>query len=76
MSWIIALLILSALIFFHELGHYSAAKFFGVYVEVFSIGFGKKLLLMDITTNAHDGIMLSNMLDKTEIMLKITEYLK
>lgn len=43
MSWIIALLILSALIFFHELGHYSAAKFFGVYVEVFSIGFGKKL---------------------------------
>ena len=43
MSWIVALLILSALIFFHELGHYSAAKFFGVYVEVFSIGFGKKL---------------------------------
>lgn len=43
MSWIIALLILSALIFFHELGHYSAARFFGVYVEVFSIGFGKKI---------------------------------
>lgn len=44
MSWIIALLVLSALIFFHELGHYSAARFFGVYVEVFSIGFGKKLV--------------------------------
>lgn len=43
MSWIIALLILSALIFFHELGHFTAARFFGVYVEVFSIGFGKKL---------------------------------
>lgn len=43
MSWIVALAILSALIFFHELGHYSAARFFGVYVEVFSIGFGKKL---------------------------------
>ncbi|MBV5320342.1 MAG: RIP metalloprotease RseP [Sulfuricurvum sp.] len=43
MSWIVALLVLSALIFFHELGHYSAARFFGVYVEVFSIGFGKKL---------------------------------
>lgn len=43
MSWFVALLILSALIFFHELGHYSAARFFGVYVEVFSIGFGKKL---------------------------------
>jgi regulator of sigma E protease len=43
MSWIIALGVLSILIFFHELGHYSAARFFGVYVEVFSIGFGKKL---------------------------------
>lgn len=43
MSWLVALLVLSALIFFHELGHYSAARFFGVYVEVFSIGFGKKL---------------------------------
>jgi regulator of sigma E protease len=38
---IIALLALSALVFFHELGHYSAAKFFGVKVERFSIGFGK-----------------------------------
>lgn len=43
MSWIVALLVLSALIFFHELGHFIAARFFGVYVEVFSIGFGKKL---------------------------------
>lgn len=43
MSWIVALLVLSALIFFHELGHYTAARFFGVYVEVFSIGFGKKI---------------------------------
>lgn len=43
MSWLIALLVLSALIFFHELGHYTAARFFGVYVEVFSIGFGKKI---------------------------------
>lgn len=43
MSWMVALLVLSLLIFLHELGHYSAARFFGVYVEVFSIGFGKKL---------------------------------
>jgi len=42
-SWIIALLVLSALIFFHELGHYLAARYFGVYVDVFSIGFGKKI---------------------------------
>jgi len=43
MSWLISLLVLSGLIFFHELGHYLAARFVGVYVEVFSIGFGKKL---------------------------------
>ena len=44
MSILISLLVLSALIFFHELGHYFAARFMGVYVEVFSIGFGKRLL--------------------------------
>lgn len=43
MSWLVSLLVLSGLIFFHELGHYAAAKLVGVYVEVFSIGFGKKL---------------------------------
>ncbi|NKQ41172.1 MAG: RIP metalloprotease RseP [Sulfurovum sp.] len=37
----IAFLSLSVLVFFHELGHYSAAKFFSVKVERFSIGFGK-----------------------------------
>jgi len=42
-GWLVSLAVLSALIFFHELGHYSAARFFGVYVEVFSIGFGKRL---------------------------------
>ncbi|ANV97955.1 RIP metalloprotease RseP [Helicobacter enhydrae] len=39
-----ALLALSFLIFFHELGHFLVARFFGVKVEVFSIGFGKKLV--------------------------------
>ena len=43
MSWIVSLLVLSGLIFFHELGHYTAARLMGVYVEVFSIGFGKRL---------------------------------
>jgi len=43
MSWLVSLLVLSGLIFFHELGHYTAARLMGVYVEVFSIGFGKKL---------------------------------
>ncbi len=40
---IIAFIALSVLVFFHELGHYTAAKFFGVKVERFSIGFGKIL---------------------------------
>jgi len=43
MGIVISLLVLSGLIFFHELGHYFAARLMGVYVEVFSIGFGKRL---------------------------------
>lgn len=43
MGTITFLLVLSFLVFFHELGHFTAAKFFGVKVEVFSIGFGKRL---------------------------------
>ncbi|MDR1555107.1 MAG: RIP metalloprotease RseP [Campylobacteraceae bacterium] len=39
-----ALLALSFLIFFHEFGHFIAARIFRVKVEVFSIGFGKKIL--------------------------------
>ena len=39
----IAFVSLSVLVFFHELGHYMAAKFFAVKVERFSIGFGKIL---------------------------------
>ena len=43
MSFLVSLLVLSALIFFHELGHYWAARLMGVYVETFSIGFGRKI---------------------------------
>ena len=43
MSILVSILVLSGLIFFHELGHYAAAKMMGVAVEVFSIGFGKRL---------------------------------
>jgi len=43
MGILVALLVLSFLIFFHELGHFTAARFFGVQVDVFSIGFGKRL---------------------------------
>ncbi|MCB0407977.1 MAG: RIP metalloprotease RseP [Bdellovibrionales bacterium] len=36
-------ILLGLLIFVHELGHFMVAKFFGVRVEVFSLGFGKKI---------------------------------
>ena len=37
-------ILLGALIFFHELGHFLVAKYYGVKVEVFSFGFGAKLI--------------------------------
>jgi len=43
MGILVALIVLSVLIFFHEFGHFAAARFFGVQVDVFSIGFGKKI---------------------------------
>jgi regulator of sigma E protease len=49
MSWIIYyflpfIVVLGILIFFHELGHFLVAKFFGVKVLKFSLGFGLKLV--------------------------------
>ncbi len=44
-SFILPLVILlGLLIFVHELGHFLVAKYYGVRVEVFSLGFGKKIL--------------------------------
>lgn len=37
------LVVLSVLVFVHELGHYLVARFCGVRVEIFSIGFGREL---------------------------------
>src|SRR5277367_946205 len=36
--------VLGFMILIHEFGHYAVAKLLGVRVEVFSIGFGKRLL--------------------------------
>src|ERR1044071_2116297 len=36
-------LVLGVLVFIHEFGHYAVAKLCGVRVEVFSLGFGKRL---------------------------------
>ena len=38
------ILVLGVLVFIHELGHYLAARWRGVHVEAFSIGFGRPLL--------------------------------
>jgi regulator of sigma E protease len=39
-----AVLVLGVMIMVHEFGHFAAAKLLGVRVEVFSIGFGKRLI--------------------------------
>ena len=41
---VVVVLVLGLMIFVHELGHFLAAKFYGVRVLVFSLGFGKRLL--------------------------------
>ena len=42
-SVLIFLFAFSLLVFIHELGHFLVARYFGVKVEVFSIGFGAKI---------------------------------
>jgi regulator of sigma E protease len=37
------LFVITLVVFFHELGHFLVARWFGVKVEVFSIGFGKEI---------------------------------
>ena len=37
------IVVLGIMIVVHEFGHFAAAKLFGVRVEVFSVGFGKRL---------------------------------
>lgn len=39
-----AAIVLGILIFIHELGHFIAARLVGIRVEIFSIGFGKRLI--------------------------------
>ena len=43
-SFLIFIVVLGALIFFHELGHFLVARVLGVGVEKFSLGFGPRLL--------------------------------
>jgi regulator of sigma E protease len=44
LSWVWPfLLLITPIVFFHELGHFSVARLFGVRVEMFSIGFGPEV---------------------------------
>src|SRR5579862_3768054 len=46
MGWYILpfIAIMSAIVFFHELGHYLVGRWCGVKIEAFSLGFGPELL--------------------------------
>ena len=43
MDFFNVIIVISFLVFFHELGHFSVAKFFGVRILKFSIGFGRPI---------------------------------
>lgn len=43
MSWIVTFLAFAGIVAFHEFGHFLFAKLFGMKVDVFSVGFGKRL---------------------------------
>lgn len=44
LSWVVPFLfVLSVVVFVHEMGHFMVARFFGVTVETFSIGFGPEI---------------------------------
>ena len=48
MSWILAILIFSLIVIFHELGHFLLAKRGGIRVNEFSLGMGPVLLSRQI----------------------------
>ena len=37
------LVVMTVIVFFHELGHFAVARYFGVRVQTFSIGFGREI---------------------------------
>lgn len=44
LAWLAPLLVLGVVVFVHELGHFLAAKLFGVYAPRFSLGWGKPIV--------------------------------
>ena len=45
--------ILSVIVFIHEMGHYLVARYNGVRIDVFSIGFGREIFGWNDTTGTH-----------------------
>ena len=50
------LLLLTPVVFFHELGHYWVARRAGVVVEVFSVGFGPEIYGWTSRSTARGGV--------------------
>ena len=48
MNMLAALVLIGILVFIHEFGHFIVAKFCGVHCTVFSIGYGKRLIGIEI----------------------------
>lgn len=67
-----------ALIFVHELGHFLAAKWAGVRVLAFAIGFGKALVTyrpgMGLSSASTEGEYLKRVAAKTDAGISPTEY--
>ena len=55
----LALVVLSVIVFFHELGHFYAARKFGVHVKEFAIGFPPRLKSVLRGGNAYDAVQLT-----------------
>ena len=56
MKWIIAFLIFSLLVLFHEFGHFLVARLNGVAVEEFSLGYGPRLLSFVDVWHVEDSV--------------------
>lgn len=56
----LALILLSVIVFFHEFGHFYAARKFGVHVKEFAIGFPPRLRSVLRGGNAYDAVRLTS----------------
>ena len=60
------LFVLTIVVFFHELGHFYAARRCGVRVEVFSVGFGRALALSGKSAGCRWAVTSNSLAMKTK----------